>query len=170
MSRETGRAAQHQFRFRGAIHAASFFVQNLQDKRIGRSFHREIFPKTGVPSKGRFQGPRSTPNAGFVINMERRRIGLHDLPRLIQRQKWLFAAHMILFSPLSAASGQYGFTIHGKAARCQGEICENDGFTFAKMSKRGYADRHTLIFAGLTPSQIKKRIQRQTAFRLQQSA
>jgi hypothetical protein len=77
---------------------------------------------------------------------------------------------MILFSPLSAASGQYGFTIHGKAARCQGEICENDGFTFAKMSKRGYADRHTLIFAGLTPSQIKKRIQRQTAFRLQQSA
>ena len=72
-------------------------MQNFEDERIRRGLHREILLKTGIPRERRFQRARGAADARLVINMERRRIGLDDLPRLIKRQKRLFAVHTILF-------------------------------------------------------------------------
>ena len=51
---KAGRLAEHQLRFRGAIHPASLLAQNPEDERVRRRLHREILLETGIPRKRRF--------------------------------------------------------------------------------------------------------------------
>ena len=51
---KAGRLAEHQLRFRGAIHPASLLAQNPEDKRVRRRLHREILLETGIPRERRF--------------------------------------------------------------------------------------------------------------------
>lgn len=78
---------QQQLCIGGAVAAASFLVEDLQDIGVRGGLHGEIFLEAGVPSEGFLHFPGVFPNARLVIQVE----GGGDLGgnglRLLQRHK-----------------------------------------------------------------------------------
>ena len=96
-----GKAAavrHHQLREGGAVHAASLFLQNLQDLGIGGGLHGKILGVAGVPGKGLAQSPGVGTDTLLVIEVEGGGIGLHHLLELLQGNKRLLQGPSLLFS------------------------------------------------------------------------
>ena len=68
---EAASLRQHQFTQRGAVTAASFLFQNLQNGRIRCCLHREVFPESGIPGKSFLQFSGGIADTCFIIQMKR---------------------------------------------------------------------------------------------------
>ena len=79
---------QHQLRHGRAVTAAAILPQDINQKRIRRSLHREIFFIPRIPGKRLLQRLRVLTDSLLVIEIKGRRIGLRNLLQLLQGYKW----------------------------------------------------------------------------------
>ena len=101
---EAAAVGHHQLAQGGAVHPAALLTQDLQDLGIGGGLHREVLRVTGIPGKGRLQGPGVLPDPPLIIQVEGGGVLTGDLLELLQGDKRFFHIHrsLSLFTVWSA--------------------------------------------------------------------